>query len=51
MVREMIDEQVAGCGINYLMCRLAFGDMPFEHSMRSLDLFVREVMPQVKAAA
>jgi len=50
-VRQMIDDQVAGCGINYLMCRLAFGDMPFEDSMRSLDLFTREVMPQVKQAA
>lgn len=50
-VREMIDEQVAGCGINYLMCRLAFGDMPYEHSLRSLDLFVRDVMPEVKQAA
>jgi alkanesulfonate monooxygenase SsuD/methylene tetrahydromethanopterin reductase-like flavin-dependent oxidoreductase (luciferase family) len=51
MVREMIDDQVVGCGINYLMCRLAFGDLPFESTMRSVDLFAREVMPRVKQAA
>jgi alkanesulfonate monooxygenase SsuD/methylene tetrahydromethanopterin reductase-like flavin-dependent oxidoreductase (luciferase family) len=51
MVREMIDAQVESCGINYLMCRLAFGDLAFEDSMRSIELFVRDVMPQVKRAA
>ena len=50
-VRQMIDDQVAACGINYLMCRLAFGDLPYEASMRSVDLLVREVMPQIKKAA
>ncbi|MGZ5836327.1 MAG: LLM class flavin-dependent oxidoreductase [Xanthobacteraceae bacterium] len=51
MVRQMIDAQVEGCGINYLMCRLAFGDLSFENSMRSVELLTREVMPRVKAAA
>jgi alkanesulfonate monooxygenase SsuD/methylene tetrahydromethanopterin reductase-like flavin-dependent oxidoreductase (luciferase family) len=51
MVRQMIDAQVAGCGINYLMCRLAFGDLPFECSLRSVDLLTRDVMPSVKYAA
>jgi alkanesulfonate monooxygenase SsuD/methylene tetrahydromethanopterin reductase-like flavin-dependent oxidoreductase (luciferase family) len=51
MVREMIDQQVADCGINYLMCRLAFGDLPYEASARSVDLLAREVMPQVRQAA
>jgi len=51
MVREKIDEQVAACGINYLMCRLAFGDLPYEASLRSVELLAREVMPQVKQAA
>jgi alkanesulfonate monooxygenase SsuD/methylene tetrahydromethanopterin reductase-like flavin-dependent oxidoreductase (luciferase family) len=51
MVREMIDAQVAACGINYLMCRLAFGDLPYEASLHSVELLAREVMPQVKQAA
>jgi alkanesulfonate monooxygenase SsuD/methylene tetrahydromethanopterin reductase-like flavin-dependent oxidoreductase (luciferase family) len=50
-VRQMIDSQVEGCGINYLMCRLAFGDLPFEYSMQSTELLTREVMPRVKFAA
>jgi alkanesulfonate monooxygenase SsuD/methylene tetrahydromethanopterin reductase-like flavin-dependent oxidoreductase (luciferase family) len=50
-VRQMIDAQVEGCGINYLMCRLAFGDLSFEHSMQSIELLRGEVMPQVKFAA
>jgi alkanesulfonate monooxygenase SsuD/methylene tetrahydromethanopterin reductase-like flavin-dependent oxidoreductase (luciferase family) len=50
-VRQMIDAQVEGCGINYLMCRLAFGDLSFEHSMQSSELLRGEVMPQVKFAA
>lgn len=51
MVRQMIDAQVEGCGINYLMCRLAFGDLLYEDSLHSVDLLTREVMPRVKFAA
>ena len=32
-VRDMIASQVADAGINYLMCRLAFGDLPYESSL------------------
>jgi alkanesulfonate monooxygenase SsuD/methylene tetrahydromethanopterin reductase-like flavin-dependent oxidoreductase (luciferase family) len=48
MVREKIEEQVAASGINYLLCRFAFGDLPYEASRRSVDLFVSEVMPKVR---
>ncbi len=37
------DNQVAG--INYCICRLAFGDLSFEESARSVELFAGEVMP------
>jgi alkanesulfonate monooxygenase SsuD/methylene tetrahydromethanopterin reductase-like flavin-dependent oxidoreductase (luciferase family) len=37
------DNDVAG--INYCLCRLAFGDLSFEESQRSVELFAREVMP------
>ena len=44
-VRERLarDNQVAG--INYCICRLAFGDLSFEESARSVELFASEVMP------
>ena len=32
-------------GINYCLCRLAFGDLSFEELKRSLELFAKEVMP------
>ena len=32
-------------GINYCICRLAFGDLSFEESKRSVELFAQEVMP------
>jgi alkanesulfonate monooxygenase SsuD/methylene tetrahydromethanopterin reductase-like flavin-dependent oxidoreductase (luciferase family) len=48
MVRERIEEQVKASGINYLLCRFAFGELPYEASRRSVDLFVSEVMPKVR---
>jgi alkanesulfonate monooxygenase SsuD/methylene tetrahydromethanopterin reductase-like flavin-dependent oxidoreductase (luciferase family) len=44
-VRERLrrDNQIAG--INYCICRLAFGDLSFEESARSVELFAGEVMP------
>ena len=37
------DNDIAG--INYSLCRLAFGDLSFEESRRSVELFSKEVMP------
>ena len=39
--------QVAETRVNYLVCRLAFGDMAPAESQRSLELFARHVMPQL----
>jgi alkanesulfonate monooxygenase SsuD/methylene tetrahydromethanopterin reductase-like flavin-dependent oxidoreductase (luciferase family) len=50
-VGEMIEKQVADCGINYLMCRLAFGNLPYEASLRSIELLASEIMPKVRMAA
>jgi alkanesulfonate monooxygenase SsuD/methylene tetrahydromethanopterin reductase-like flavin-dependent oxidoreductase (luciferase family) len=47
MVRERMAEQIEAAGINYMLCRFAFGDLPYEVSRRSLDLFVGEVMPKL----
>jgi alkanesulfonate monooxygenase SsuD/methylene tetrahydromethanopterin reductase-like flavin-dependent oxidoreductase (luciferase family) len=41
--RMKADNEIAG--INYCLCRMAFGDLSFEESRRSVELFAREVMP------
>ena len=43
-VRERMLAEIEAAGINYLLCRFAFGDLPFEVSRRSVDLFATEVM-------
>lgn len=50
-VGEMIEKQTADCGINYMMCRLAFGNLPYEASLRSVELLASEIMPKIKKAA
>lgn len=44
-VRAAALDQVERAGVNYLLCRLAFGDLPRPVSERSTDLFAKEVMP------
>lgn len=44
-VRERLKRDNDVAGINYCLCRMAFGDLSFEESSRSVDLFAREVMP------
>jgi alkanesulfonate monooxygenase SsuD/methylene tetrahydromethanopterin reductase-like flavin-dependent oxidoreductase (luciferase family) len=44
-VRDRLKRDNATAGINYCLCRLAFGDLSFEESSRSVDLFARDVMP------
>jgi alkanesulfonate monooxygenase SsuD/methylene tetrahydromethanopterin reductase-like flavin-dependent oxidoreductase (luciferase family) len=50
-VRAILTRQIAEAGINYLCCRFAFGDLSLDESMRSLDLFVREVMPALQTSS
>ena len=44
-VRDRLKRDNAVAGINYCLCRMAFGDLSFEESSRSVELFAREVMP------
>ena len=44
-VRERMKRDNEVAGINYCLCRLAFGDLSLEESTRSVELFAREVMP------
>jgi alkanesulfonate monooxygenase SsuD/methylene tetrahydromethanopterin reductase-like flavin-dependent oxidoreductase (luciferase family) len=44
-VRDRLKRDNAIAGINYCLCRLAFGDLSFDESRRSVELFAKEVMP------
>jgi hypothetical protein len=35
-------------GANYVLCRMAFGDLTFEESRRSVELFADQVMPKLR---
>lgn len=48
-VRDFLLREVKAGGLNYLLCRFAFGDITGEESLHSLDLFVRHVMPDLTA--
>ena len=50
-VRDTLADQVERSGVNYLLTRFAFGDLALEESMRSVELFSREVMPAFAAPA
>lgn len=44
-VRELLEQQIEEAGVNYLLCRLAFGDLPLSVSMQSVAFMQSEVMP------
>jgi hypothetical protein len=44
-VRDRLKRDNDVAGINYCLCRLAFGDLSFEESRRSVELLAGEVMP------
>ena len=48
-VREFLARRLDGATANYCINRFAFGDLTLEESSRSVNLFVNEVMPQLKA--
>jgi alkanesulfonate monooxygenase SsuD/methylene tetrahydromethanopterin reductase-like flavin-dependent oxidoreductase (luciferase family) len=53
-VRDFLASEIEATGCNYLLSWFAFGDMTREESLRSIELFSREVMPAlagVRAAA
>ncbi|MCB1956961.1 MAG: LLM class flavin-dependent oxidoreductase [Rhodocyclaceae bacterium] len=50
-VRDTVSRQVEEAGINYFLGRFAFGDLSFEESARSVELFAQEVAPVFAAAA
>ena len=44
-VRDFVAAEIEATGTNYLLSWFAFGDMTLAESLRSLELFSREVMP------
>jgi alkanesulfonate monooxygenase SsuD/methylene tetrahydromethanopterin reductase-like flavin-dependent oxidoreductase (luciferase family) len=49
-VAAMLRSQLAQAGVNYFVGQFAFGDLATDEITRSVELFVREVMPAVQAA-
>jgi hypothetical protein len=48
-VTRELAEIVRESGINYLLLVFSFGDLAPERAMRSMDLFVAEVMPALRS--
>ncbi len=44
-----LQSQLDESGANYVACRFAFGDLTFDETRRSIELFAEHVMPQLKA--
>jgi alkanesulfonate monooxygenase SsuD/methylene tetrahydromethanopterin reductase-like flavin-dependent oxidoreductase (luciferase family) len=47
VLREL-QRQVDESGANYVLCRMAFGDLTFEESRHSIELFAEHVMPRLR---
>jgi len=47
-VTRMIKEQMEEAGTNYFVAQFAFGDLTFAEVSRTVELFVRDVMPAFK---
>ena len=50
-VTDILRAQIATAGVNYLVCRFAFGDLTYEESRRSVELFSEQVRPHLSDAA
>src|SRR4029078_9228589 len=47
-VGGQLQAQIDESGVNYVACRFAFGDLTFEETRRSVELFAGEVMPRLQ---
>ena len=48
-VREQLAAQIERSGVNFVLTRFAFGDLGYQHSLRSVELFAGEVMPWIRS--
>jgi alkanesulfonate monooxygenase SsuD/methylene tetrahydromethanopterin reductase-like flavin-dependent oxidoreductase (luciferase family) len=44
-VRDTLARDIETAGVNYLLCRIAFGDLPMEESLQTVALLQHEIMP------
>ena len=44
-VGEEVRRQAAASGVNYFLCRFAFGDMSHDEAIQSVDLFTKHILP------
>jgi alkanesulfonate monooxygenase SsuD/methylene tetrahydromethanopterin reductase-like flavin-dependent oxidoreductase (luciferase family) len=49
-VREFIQTSIDEGGLNYLLCRFAFGDITCDEALQSVELFTRHVRPAITPA-
>jgi alkanesulfonate monooxygenase SsuD/methylene tetrahydromethanopterin reductase-like flavin-dependent oxidoreductase (luciferase family) len=49
-IREQIARLVETSGCNYVVCSFAWGTLPHDQALRSLQLFAREVMPALSGS-
>lgn len=49
-VRDFLQRSVDEAGLNYLLCRFAFGDITGDEALHSVDLFTQHVMPHLTEA-
>jgi alkanesulfonate monooxygenase SsuD/methylene tetrahydromethanopterin reductase-like flavin-dependent oxidoreductase (luciferase family) len=47
VLREL-QAQVDESGANYVLCRMAFGDLTYEESRRSIEMFAEQIMPRLR---
>ena len=47
-VRDHLQKSINGGGLNYMLCRFAFGDMERDACLHSIDLFTRHVMADLR---
>jgi alkanesulfonate monooxygenase SsuD/methylene tetrahydromethanopterin reductase-like flavin-dependent oxidoreductase (luciferase family) len=46
-VRDFLQRTIDAGGLNYLLCRFAFGDITGQEALNSIDLFAKRVMPDI----
>lgn len=49
-VREFVQKSIDDGGLNYLLCRFAFGDITCDEALQSVQLFSRHVKPAIREA-
>jgi alkanesulfonate monooxygenase SsuD/methylene tetrahydromethanopterin reductase-like flavin-dependent oxidoreductase (luciferase family) len=50
-VTRALAREIADCGANYLIGRFAFGTIPIDRVLRSIELFGTEVMPALRGSS